>query len=353
MSVLRVSIPAPRDVWEATLASYPNALVSQSPVWTDFLCTAAGYQDVSRLYELPGGRQLVLPMVRRRRPFGGLAQEASMPPAWGIGGLVASEGVRVADAAAVFGDLTTRGTFRALLRPNPLDAAAWAVARPHGVVATPRRAHLLELDSDFDRVLSERFTSKARGHLRRAGRSDLTVERDTSGRLVPVYYELFERSVPRWAAQQHEPRALARWRAHRWDPRRKFELMAETLGDSFRIWVAWSDGRPAAAIVVLQGANAAYTRGAMDKELAGPTRANYVLHSRAIEEACAAGCRYYDMGDSGGSASLARFKEGFGARPIDYADYHVERLPLTALETQARQAVKRVIRFRDQPVDTA
>jgi GNAT acetyltransferase-like protein len=345
--------PAPRGAWEAALASYPNALVSQTPAWSDFLCAAAGYDDVSRMYELPGDRHLVLPMVRRKRLVRALTPAASMPPAWGIGGLVAPDGVRAADAATVFADLEAHGGLRALLRPNPLDAPAWASARPDGVLATPHRSHLLELDSDFERVLAERFTSKARRDLHRAQRSGLTVECDTSGRLVPVYYELFERSLARWAGQQHEPRALARWRAHRWDPRRKFELMAQMLEGVFRLWVAWADGLPAAAILILQGTNAAYTRGAMDKEIAGPTRANYLLHARAIEEACASGCRWYDMGDSGGSASLARFKQAFGARPRDHADYHVERLPFTALERRARQAVKRAIRFREEPVEAA
>jgi Acetyltransferase (GNAT) domain len=345
--------PAPRDAWEAALAAYPNALVSQTPAWTDFLRAAAGYEDVSRMYELPGDRRLVLPMVRRKRLVRALAQAASMPSAWGIGGLVAPDGVRATDAATVFADLVGHGGLRTLLRPNPLDGAAWAHARPGGVLATPHRSHVLELDGDFERVLAERFTSKARRDLRRAQRSGLTIECDTSGRLVPVYYELFERSVARWAAQQHEPRALARWRAHRWDPRRKFELMAQMLEGAFKLWVAWADGRPAAAILILQGANAAYTRGAMDKEMAGPTRANYLLHARAIEEACASGCRWYDMGDSGGSASLSRFKQAFGARPRDHADYHVERLPFTALERRARQAVKRAIRFREEPVEAA
>jgi lipid II:glycine glycyltransferase (peptidoglycan interpeptide bridge formation enzyme) len=85
----------------------------------------------------------------------------------------------------------------------------------------------------------------------------------------------------------------------------------------------------------------------MDKELAGPTRANYLLHRLAIEEACAAGCRYYDMGETGVSASLAQFKTRFGARPYAYAEYHLERLPITRASYGARGVVKRLIGFRD------
>jgi hypothetical protein len=53
------------------------------------------------------------------------------------------------------------------------------------------------------------------------------------------------------------------------------------------------------------------------------------------------------MGESGGSASLAQFKTRFGARPVPYADYHLERLPLTAADRHVRTAVKRVVNFRD------
>ena len=56
----------------------------------------------------------------------------------------------------------------------------------------------------------------------------------------------------------------------------------------------------------------------MDKELAGPTRANYLLHMLAIKEACDLGCRYYHMGDSGTSKALAHFKTRFGAAPHPY-----------------------------------
>ncbi len=82
----------------------------------------------------------------------------------------------------------------------------------------PRLAHVLELEGGFERVWKEQFTGTARTAVRKAERSGLTVERDTSGKLVPVVYELFERSLDRWARQQHEPRPFARWRRRRQDP---------------------------------------------------------------------------------------------------------------------------------------
>jgi Acetyltransferase (GNAT) domain len=343
MQAMRVTSPAPRELWEATLASDPNALVSQTPAWTDCICSYGGYVDASRLYELDSGRVLVLPMVRRRNLPAPLAWEASMPRNWETGGIVAAGGVRAGDVAAVISDLSGRAVIRTSLRPSPRDAPHWAAARG-AAAAVPHLAHVLELEGGFGRVWERRFTGGARKAVRRASRSGLTVERDTSGRLVPVIYELFERSIDRWASARREPRVLARLRGRRRDPRRKFEHIARTMGEACRIWVAWHEGQPAAAIVVLQGTNASYTRGMMDKELAGPTRANYLLHQLAIEEACNAGCRFYDMGDSGASASLSQFKTRFGATPHPYGNYHVERLAFTFLERQALSTVKRAIR---------
>ena len=85
----------------------------------------------------------------------------------------------------------------------------------------------------------------------------------------------------------------------------------------------------------------------MNKELAAPTCANHLLEWLAIRSACAAGCDAYHLGESGPSRSLARYKEQFGARPVDYAEHRFERLPLTRADTLARSAVKRALRFRD------
>jgi hypothetical protein len=347
---VRVRTPAPRELWKDALALDPDARVSQTPEWIDCICAFGGYRDASRLYELPGGRQLVLPMVRHRDLPGRWASEASLPAAWEPCGIVAPGSLRVEDVVAVLHDLARRASVRISLRPGPLHASTWAAAHQPGTIVVPRLAHVLELDGGFARVWAERFTGAARTAMRKAERSGLTVERDTSGRLVPVVQRLFESSLDRWAAQQREPRPLARWRGHRRDSARKLELITGRLGEACRIWVAWRDRQPAAAIVVFQAKNASYARGMMDKELAGPTRANYLLHRLAIEDACDAGCRFYDMGESGGSVSLAQFKTRFGARPRLHADYHIERLPITAVDRHARGVVKRIVGFQEEQI---
>lgn len=342
-----VVTPAPRAVWQAVHDADPDALVSQTPDWLDCICAVAGYADESRLYDFGSGRHVVLPLAARARLPNALAVRASPPRAWGMGGAVAPGGARAEEVAAIFADLHAGRGLRTLVRPNPLHDPLWAAARPPGAVSIPRRAHVLDLSGGFDRVWNERFSGKARTGARRAERAGVVVERDSTGRLVPVFYDLYLRSLDRWASKQHEPRALAQWRGRRRDSRRKVLAIARTLGEACRIWVAWHDGRPAAAIVVLQGRNASYTRGAMDAEVARETHANDLLHRHAIEEACAAGCRSYHMGESGQSVSLSKYKSKFGAEAFDYAEYSLERLPVTSIDRSLRRVAKAALRFRD------
>jgi lipid II:glycine glycyltransferase (peptidoglycan interpeptide bridge formation enzyme) len=213
------------------------------------------------------------------------------------------------------------------------------------VQTVARLAHVLDLEGGFERVWNDRFTQLARRNVRKAEKAGLVVERGSSDEHIAAFEELWKRSVERWARRQHEPLWLSRIRGRHLDPPRKFRLLASILGDACGVWLALLDGRPVAAAIVLRGANAHYTRGAMDAEAAGPTRANYVLHARAIEDARDAGCRHYHMGETGTSRSLAFFKTRFGAEAYPYAEYRFERLPFTPLELRLRAVVKRAVGF--------
>jgi len=250
--------------------------------------------------------------------------------------------VRVDDVRQIFADLRSRPVLRTIVRPTAMAAEVWAAAAPAGLAVTQRHAHVIDLRGGFDTVWSKRFNSQARRGVRKAERSNLEVESDTSGRLVPVLHELLMVSVDRWAEQKGEPHLIARWRANRRDPLARLQAMVETLGSAAKIWVARVGGRPAAAMLVLTGRNAHYTRGAMDIELAGPVRASFLLQKLAIESACNEGCAYYHMGETGSAENLARFKSHFGAEAYTYPEFRIERLPFTNVENQVRQLIKRM-----------
>jgi Acetyltransferase (GNAT) domain len=358
MTVSRATAPqvtvgaaVPRGLWRELHEADPSAVPTQAPEWLDCLVATGGYRDASRLYEMPDGRVALLPLVRRTYPTGGSAILQSMPNSWGYGGLVAPDGVTPDLVSAVLDDLAGTSALRVRFRPNPLHAPAWAEATAGraGVTAVPARAHILDLDGGFERVWRSRFKARTRTDVHRAEKDGVTFDTDTTGKLVPVFYDLLLQSFDRWASQQqHEPVWLARLRGHRRDPIDKFRTIAEQMGVRCQVSVAWFEGRPAAATIVLRGgANAHYTRGAMDESRAARSNANLLLHRAAIKDACDSGCRTYHMGESGASAGLARFKSRFGAQPYDYSEYWIERVPAYRADRALRRCVKRVIGFHD------
>jgi hypothetical protein len=290
--------------------------------------------------------RVVLPLVKSTDGGGlGSGIRSSMPSGWGFGGPIADGELSPATLAAILRDLSASGAVQIRIRPNPLTADLWTrVSGP--MLRVPRYAHVLDLAPGVDALWDGLHKERRRG-IRKARRKGVEVELDTTGRLLPVYAELHRLSVDRWAGQQNEPVLLSRWRSRRRSPIASLQAMADHLDGGFRLRIAWHKGRPVAGSVVLMGVNAHYTRGAMDRELAGPLCANDLLEWEAIDEAAGAGCGHFHFGESSPGSGVATFKERFGATGIAYEEVRLERLPLTRLDGWARSAAKRVIGFKD------
>jgi lipid II:glycine glycyltransferase (peptidoglycan interpeptide bridge formation enzyme) len=233
----------------------------------------------------------------------------------------------------VLTDRLQGGAVSTRIKANHDTADRWEAGKVAGVISIPRRVEVLDLDGGFSRVWDQRFEPAARRAVRRAERSRLVVERGSSARLIIPFYDLYLEWTYQRAEKSGVPRRVAGWLARRREPLRKLQAVAAMPDDSCRIWLARCDDHPVAAIITLvYGDHAVYWQGYSNKVLAGPLRANNLLHRLAIEDACESGCRWYSMGESGGVQSLSRFKQTFGATPRRGVDCRIERLPLTALE---------------------
>jgi hypothetical protein len=337
-----VASPVARDMWQEIAAHDPEIVASQLPEWRDTL--PPHWVDVSRVYRASDGRRVVVPMVRRAASAG-MRVDGSYPHGLGYGGAVAEGGVTEELLTAVFADIAAEHRMYLSVWPNPVQADRWEVAIPPSWLRIPRCAHVLDLSGGVDSVWA-RMPGNGRRGVRRAERAGVEVETDDSGRLLPVFFDLFGSSQQRWAAASHEPLWLARWRA-RHDTVDTWQRISRAVAGRCSVSVARVNGTPVASIIVLHGPNAHYTHGAMRKDEAGPTYANYALHWNAIVDAVGRGAGAYHMGESGSSPTLSRFKEQFGATPRHYAEYRYERLPLTRLDTAVRSTVKRVVGFRE------
>lgn len=345
MSTYTVVTPAPRDTWQRVFSSDLDALPDQSPEWVDALVAGGPYQDASRLYSFADGREVVLPLVKRRGPLGLGGWLQSYPAGWGMGGLVGP------DASAdivreVLGDLHRLGMQRVAIRPDPRRWPTWDGILNDGILTIPRRAHVIDLAGGEDAVWANLSKSARRG-VRAAERAGVRIEIGHSGAHLEEYYRLFLLSVDRWAEQQHEPRTLARARARRRDPMHKLQAMARHLGTRFVVTLAYLGDVPVAGAITLFGQTAHDTRSAMDRDQIGSTGAGDLVQWTTIKMACDLACTAYHLGESGRSTALSQFKEKFGARPHDYAELRLDRLPWSRSDAAVRAIVKRIVGFRD------
>jgi hypothetical protein len=265
-----------------------------------------------------------------------------MPARWGSGGLLAEDGVHDQDDVRAVVSLLAADTAGSLVMvPNPRLDDRWAGAAAWSY-ASQKWNYELDTSRGFEEVWGHQFRSTVRTAVRKADKSDVVVERDTTGRLMPLFLPLYQDSVLRWAKDTAMPAWLARSRAARLESLAKFEYVARAFGGACVTWMAFVDGQPAAGIIVLtQGRNTDYWRGAMNLALAGPVRANDLLHARAIEEACRRGMSRYSFGISDPGSSLARFKEGFGATAVPYSGYVLERFPVRRTIRAGRRLLRR------------
>jgi len=344
-----VTSPVPREAWESAVKSDPGALVTQSLPWRDALFASGRYRDVSRLYEFGSGQRIVLPLAQRTHLPGRVATVSSWPQPWAVGGPISPAGrVTGPEAAAVLTDLASSGAAATEVKLRHDADPNWLTAASVKFGAVQIADWILDLDGGFEHVWSGRFSSSVRRAVRKAERSGLDIQVDRVGGQLDTFYQLYQKSVVRWAAMQHAPVWLTRARMAGDVSPVRAALLVEAFGPQLAVWIARVGGQPAAALVILHsGSYAKYLWGAMDKRLAGPVRAADLLHRLAIEEACQLGFRYYDLGGADPESSLGAYKRKFGAALVHRTTLRLERLPVRAAGDMPRMLVKNVIGFRD------
>jgi hypothetical protein len=351
---VRVTSPVPAEVWNAVAGTDPCVTPFQLPAWRDCICYGGDWADASRLYELPGGRQLVLMLARRPGRPRRLAVEASWPGGWGSGGLLATGGVRPEDVALVNADLAAGRSLSVRVRPGFAAAELWA-ARAQASLVIPRTVHVAHFDGPFEDYFNRSVSAKrramlrnARRHLERAG---VVITDGNSPELVRGFYDAYLQWIAWRAVQRKVPVGLARWRTRRAEPLEKFTAMASRLGEGCRIWVAWWEGRPIGATISLYaGDSAVGWRAVADRSAPPRFRVFELLAVEALRHACESGRRRMELGESVGKEDLARVKERIGGQEQASPEFCFERIPLAqgrlTFERLRRQAEQRIIGHR-------
>jgi hypothetical protein len=277
-------------VWEDIVKAGASAAPSQTPVWLDAVCAHGPWEEASRLYVTGDDRVLVLPMVRRRRLPTHLSAAHSMPSTWGTGALLSADPVRAEDVSAVVADLRAGPALRTTVRPDFEQAPLWTLAaRAAGAEELPAVSHVLDLDRDFDQLWSG-FSKMARKAIREAEKEQVVVSECYGTAAVLEFYRLYEGWIGHRARRRGIPLPIARRMGRTNEPLARLLTFSEALGSAFTVWIARLD----------HGTVALAWRAASDRDVAGPVRANDLLHRHAIEFATLRGCRYYNMGNPAG-----------------------------------------------------
>ena len=348
----RVVSPAPRPIWSEVVRDDPTTTALQTPQYFDAVLAACGGRDASRLYELPSGRRLVLPLIRSRS-LPGLRFEAAYPGGYGHGSMLATGGLRAEDVRLVVDDLRGRNLRHGLstrVGGGHHTAEQWSAGVRPGVVELRRRVEVIDLTVGIDELRTNVFDRRVRQSMRKAARCGLEVERDTTGRLVHTFYEIYLAWVERWIPRSGLPPAVARRRALREEPLEKFQNVTALMGDKCRIFVVTHKGVPVAScITFVHGQHAIGWRSYSIRELANPVEANTFAQVAGIEDACASGCNYFDLGQSGEAGDLLSFKHKLGATPRTVIDLRVEPPALTTLRTLKERGETAAVKLLSRP----
>lgn len=300
--------------WGNLVAGHPEAMPYQHPAWSQVLQEAFGYRLAALGCTDATGRLVgVLPLVEKKSLLAGM-HLSSLPntPTAGplaadrgsLGALLSAAAARVDHSAATWLQLKVEGPAVEGLA-HGFSGGIWGPTYMLDLPASP----------DHLRFGDSRHNSAIRRNVRKAARLGVTIHEASSFSDVRRWYRLY----------------LITMRAHGIPPRplRLFEVIWDILaplGLARLLLAQRSTGGQsrllAGCLFLAHNGTVMYAFNGCD-----PTeleyRPNDAIHWQAITDACQAGRRRYDFGeDSGGNNGLVRFKEKWGAVPVNLYRYH-------------------------------
>jgi hypothetical protein len=334
-----VTTPAPERIWRDLLTKADDPLVTQTPEWMSGILAGTHWKNRSRLYKLDNGKHLLVPLVGFG--VGPMTVLTSFPTGWGYGGALSSDGsLTVSDVLLITKDLATVNALRTSFTPSPFDRT-WATVASSANTTVEYLTQVLDLSMGRDRVWKG-YKNDVRRNILHAQRNQVRVQQEEGAHGLPVFYDLYKKSIVRWARAAGRPPILGLIQQRIIERIHVLTSLAAELGPAFATWTAFVRGRPAAAMIILRGgAHTLNWRAAMDRDLAGPSHANALLQHYTIEKALEEGAKAYSFGESDVGSSLAAYKARYGARPVTWSTYHWERLPVTTASLAVREAYRR------------
>ena len=192
--------------------------------------------------------------------------------------------------------------------------------------------HILDLSVGFDAIWKDNFGTKVRNQCRAALKRGVETFEATTPAEFDEYYEIYVENCARWGYETPPyPRALFRELAG---------LRRQNNAPGVQLQLARVEGQTVAGVLLFHGRRSVlYWSGGMRREFSSLSPNNALLEV-VIRQACENGQHIFDFGASGPLHSVRKFKESFGAHPVDFANFSRQSTRY-ALAQRARASLKR------------
>jgi hypothetical protein len=301
--------PEPPDGWDDLVR--PGGSVFARPAWVDAVREGMGRAVHYAALLGPGGRAEVGLLMAERRVPGFRMMHSFLP----YGGPVGDRS-RTAELFELLLPRLRKMGFHDLAVEDPDPEL------PPGleVVRSDAMRHVLDLSrfGDDPDALLPSLSSNTRHTVRKSFRLGAEV-RSARDEDVDAVYDLYLQ-------------AMARNDAPAWYPRELLQAIQRRMNrDEFEFLVAWSKGEAVAVVGMARSADASHYWMGGNQPAAFEVQAMDLLFHTAITDAISRGHRWFDfMGTRRDDAGLRRYKEKWGAEPVEVAGYHVELSPWRA-----------------------
>jgi hypothetical protein len=223
-------------------------------------------------------------------------------PASTYGGWIAVDPIGK-EHAILMGEFLTKELGNLFWQINPYDDLVAAAGVDTNL---EDETHVINLQKGFDAVYRD-WSPACRRAEKKARKSGVLVKSAETEGEWREYYQAYEDSLRRWGDQ-----ALSRYD---WA---LFREMFDRQSDHIKLWLAMTrDGRVAAgALMFYSNTHSVYWHGAALED-SFSLRPMNLLFFEIMRDACDKGYRWFDFNPSAGIEGVRRFKESFGATPLD------------------------------------
>ena len=311
---MQVSIAENPDAdWDAYVRSRPGASIYLLQDWSLLARDVFGHRAFFLQARGADGRlHGVLPVVQQRGLLGNFATSI---PFFNYGGALADDNSCAAALMERARELAReRGCSYLELRDIDPRPGQWQVR-------TDKVSMLLDLPANAE-LLGKQLGSKLRSQIKRAEREIATV-RSGGVELLPDFYGVFARNMRDLGTPVY--------------PLKFFRAILERQGEHCQIVVIDHAGQPAAAgFLIFDGATAEIPWAACRAEVK-PLGFNMRLYWELLKASMARGATRFDFGRSTTDSGTFKFKQQWGAKPLQLHWHRWERHPSSEGATGAKE----------------